>query len=545
MNGSTPQAEPGDGPCSSAGEAEMEVKLEETSDSKLCLGCFRDQLKGRCWHEPSTSVRWAFANGRGYWCADCHSAWRTSFSQTQSLALFGKFLAIGTNREDQWEPVLLAYHTLVFESHGRVTAQMITDRVRLLTWLFGFVGLPLKPSVFVPIEDLQAASSSSSQFPRLDALDTRLLATLMTRVGPRLGIWVADNLSNNNMRMHKPVGEGARQFFVGRHLMATSSSQDQDMIADRFGLSVTGMVQPSEPSGQVVVAGQSTPTKAGSRMNVLKVSAIDLLKTFQTWCWSSMKESQFTTILTRMSTFRTDVSNEGDRELVDSLDLVWIAGLSAGKLVAKGHREWQRANAKAKDRKFAELSPNLLAFRSFLVSAEVGLVPHYSLDLMYFKAVMLMKFEECRDSKSTVSGIIEYVMEGGVCKAMARATSDERNDGQGHRVCPDEWLRALILKMFGQIVVKVPADSIAQHLEWMTADVEKVPQFAKLVSNLTNHQIQQVEALMSREVPPLFLSWSLFLVLAIRVVTEFSLFMTAPSAYTMITALVAILPSPP
>jgi hypothetical protein len=139
----------------------LAVKQQGDCEDKACSGCYRSQITGLDWWDTSAKVKWANPNDRGYWCADCHMRWRTQYSLTHMLSLFGQWLKVEANRSE-WDLVLLAFLILWQEQNSRITSGMIVDRLRLLTWMFSFLGLPLKPSVLFPIEASPSCGFSSS-----------------------------------------------------------------------------------------------------------------------------------------------------------------------------------------------------------------------------------------------------------------------------------------------------------------------------------------------------------------------------------------------
>ena len=149
----------------------------------------------------------------------------------------------------------------------------------------------------------------------------------------------------------RPASLGSVTQLYHRSLVATSSAVDKQFLTTEFGTNFdnTAMVESAVPDGAVVAA--SPATKVDSQKAVLKTLATDLLSQFAGSVWEGVKESRFTAVLCRFSSFRSDVSNKGDKHSVSEID-EWITGLSSGKAVAKGDRKFQRV--KNKDAKFLE-----------------------------------------------------------------------------------------------------------------------------------------------------------------------------------------------
>jgi hypothetical protein len=115
---------------------------EEVSESSIvvCLGCGRHKGISRCVFARENTLEWGWADGRGLLCRDCHTCWRTYYQNTHTLALFCVWLRQSENVLS-FRPVLTAYWTLVHEGSGRITAQMISDRVVVVRFLAKVLGL--------------------------------------------------------------------------------------------------------------------------------------------------------------------------------------------------------------------------------------------------------------------------------------------------------------------------------------------------------------------------------------------------------------------
>jgi hypothetical protein len=300
--------------------------------------------------------------------------------------------------------------------------------------------------------------------------DPRMISTIMTADGPRLGVWVARNLVGLSSAFVRPSALGSVTQLYHRSLVATSSVVDKQFLTKEFGTSFdnTASVESARADGAVVAA--SPATKVDSQKAVLKTMAMELLVQFGDSLWEGVKESRFTAVLTKFSSFRTDVSNKGDKHSVCEID-EWITGLSSGKAFAKGYREFQRA--KNKDAKFVEVSEKLVEFREFLLMSCINIVPYYPLDLLYFKAEFVTAFGEPSDQQP-LDEIVKDVFSKGLCSTMARAIADVCTVSGSPKLCVDEWLRSILLKFLADAVEVYTVDDMQNKLESLAKELLQV-----------------------------------------------------------------------
>ena len=106
------------------------VKVEEEAGEKIqtCNGCARIKGSSVCFVNMDESVQWpSGSGGRGLWCRDCHTTWRTYFSATHTLLLFSKWIRVESNFKD-FEAALVAYLSLRAEWGARSTNHVGYDR---------------------------------------------------------------------------------------------------------------------------------------------------------------------------------------------------------------------------------------------------------------------------------------------------------------------------------------------------------------------------------------------------------------------------------
>jgi hypothetical protein len=117
-----------------------EDAVGEKTQSQTCNGCARIKGSSVCFVNMDEFVQWpSGSSGRGLWCRDCHTTWRTYFSATHTLLFFSKWIRVERNFKD-FEAALVAYLSIRAEGgqDRRVTSAMISERLKMLQWLSGF-----------------------------------------------------------------------------------------------------------------------------------------------------------------------------------------------------------------------------------------------------------------------------------------------------------------------------------------------------------------------------------------------------------------------
>ena len=158
--------------------AENEAQSPESAAKDPCLGCQRTFMSDMSWFVEHGPTQWAFPKGRGAWCRDCHTCWRTCYSHEHSLHLFGAWLRFRANYR-KWQCTLVAFLSLVREEHAKITLQMVVEREQTIEFLSGLLGFNFsRPSVVVPLTQLERGVT----------LDGKMLVTMQTESGFRVGV---------------------------------------------------------------------------------------------------------------------------------------------------------------------------------------------------------------------------------------------------------------------------------------------------------------------------------------------------------------------
>ena len=123
--------------CHSEGGAPSVGVSKKASEG--CCGCGRIAGVSPDFLIVGETCAWAFQNGRGQWCRECHRVHQHNWQQTHSLTYFPQWLSEPKNRI-QWEETLLADLSLRWEGVGKVTGDMVAKRVNVFKWLWNVIG---------------------------------------------------------------------------------------------------------------------------------------------------------------------------------------------------------------------------------------------------------------------------------------------------------------------------------------------------------------------------------------------------------------------
>lgn len=122
----------------------------ELEQPRNCFGCWRNSVVGRCYMSPDAQIIWAQETGRGAWCRECYTIWRTVFRASVSQVVYEMQLEQDPKvRCDHWQ-YITALVTLRFESHHRITKEMLETRKASICLAVRMMGVPFCPFVVGP-----------------------------------------------------------------------------------------------------------------------------------------------------------------------------------------------------------------------------------------------------------------------------------------------------------------------------------------------------------------------------------------------------------
>lgn len=145
-----------------------------------CRGCGRFLSTSRDFFDLGGPTMWGSSTGRGRWCRECHSLWRSVYQGPHPLPFMKDFLEEAPNRRT-WGLHLLSSLTLAKEGGQRITAQMVQQRSETLQWVFRLAGVPVHASQVVPLHEAVA---------RGDSIDPAMFVNMEQNGAACLGVFV-------------------------------------------------------------------------------------------------------------------------------------------------------------------------------------------------------------------------------------------------------------------------------------------------------------------------------------------------------------------
>lgn len=360
-------------PSEGADDANLEGAEGEADMNAVCFGCGRSHASGRDWLAEDAPLMWCTTSGRGCWCKQCHTCWRTVFSSSHPLALFSKWISATPENAATWERNLIAYLSLSYEgSVGRITADMVTTRAGVLSWVMQMLGYSLRPCMVVPLTDVNQQSQR---------IDPAMLITILDGSNTKLGVLTPVGPDFVGSPDSFPRPQGVFDFLNWRSRLRTSLAADREILATKFNVALRPARFDENAMGDRPLESPKI-SKLGARFDTIVGNIIPVLQHFSTGDWEAVKESQLTSPVTKLSALRFECSNAGEGVILAKTD-EWLNGVSAGKLFCRQYREFTRSRHKL--HKLLECLESLGSFRKF--SLEMGAFSfHPRLELLWLKA---------------------------------------------------------------------------------------------------------------------------------------------------------------
>ena len=397
LSGSTTrQDDDGSAGSTSSITADLAAIIEnESTDSraKICSGCDREFQKDKCFLEPHAFVKWQLPDGRGCWCADCFSVWRTSFQQDHPLAIFGKWIRLSTDNEEEWKITMLATLSLKFEGASQIRKPMVATRIQVLRWLFEMVGFSLCARTIVTLAEAMKKNYEfkANQLVQLQRDDDRWLGVALSLPDSSC------ESSTSTKRVAVP-----RLPNCGLTLALTSDANEISLLEEYFGAELLNDDERSSAPLYCIEDAAPQKCKYQSRLNVLIDGFRTKLDVLSDIRWeSSAKESSFTALLTKVNTLSQDARAEGRKAVAESAS-TWAESIAASKTFIRKKREFNKS--RRTHEQFMALSTHALLMVTLhnRVGLKLKLAP--SLRLLVHKANMFVAITGgCEEEAKTLA----------------------------------------------------------------------------------------------------------------------------------------------
>ena len=408
-----------------AQEGQAAETEEDAGLIPVCLGCGRLRDLSADFRNPDEKVAWAYPDGRGQWCQDCHTVFRTCYQHQHTLRLLERWLKELCNLID-FQQHLFAYLSIqIVDNKQRILRTDVEERLQLLLWAAAVLGVPLQPSMLTfvtPGEPLDAA------------LDTRSLVPVETGTGIRVAVW-------------KPLlpalaAFGAqpfpRPFFNRWQAFPPTTDQDRAFLlpfagatpkASTFLPAVGVLTDVASAAGSAVNKGSKLEIRCG----LLLAKAKELMAAFQSEEWGSLKEPNFKKLLNEAAVLQTEATNRGHEDVYRSASL-----LANGLCTAKEFVKQLRDHCKTKQPfgKCEELAEPAAATLKWL-GEQLQIQPSASFRLLVLKAGFVQQFLVANSLEEATTHLIN----NGLADVFRKQSQDV---GRNKVVLsPSLWLRSV------------------------------------------------------------------------------------------------------
>ena len=423
-----------------------------------CLGCGRLRC-AKCFRDPAATIIWGYPDGRGGWCQDCHSLWRTSFSQTHTLSLFASWLLNAEN--------LATYHwfLMAFVSFGcdvQIRREALAERVDLMRRLWAMLGAP--PQGFT-VSLLDAGDSRGDS-----DLEPRALVQVLTAAGWRWGL-VTPELPQLAAIRSQPF---ARPFLDQWTPLRPTTPEDDAWVAQHWGV-VLPPHSDASSSIAVLAAGPALPASKSHAKFELWVAATK--KTFHAFAESNwqtaLKESALRPFINAAGQFCAAAGTEGCAD-IHAQGQQWMSGLGAVKKMLNLLRSHKSTKARLMCwSQLADLAEPMKVTGEFLQT--LGIEPFFSFQLLALRALLV----KLVDVEKAFAGPLKVI-----CRQLAAAFATqpaEKNavkkeqkalPSTGVAVDSSLWLRSVLGEVLGAIVPKTSkADEMPQQAKVLLLDL--------------------------------------------------------------------------
>lgn len=269
-----------------SGEGKAKVRVP-------CFGCFRFGVPlghDMSYIDPQEPLKWLYEDGRGNWCSECFPTWRTSWSTSHSLTLFGKHIKTSSSFAE-WEWSLLAFVMLKYRGLLASTTA-VSQEIACLKYFCSLIGFPSFQYAVVPLEEY--IRDPQNQGARAEDL---ICCTVRTGGENRIGVFVDIGPVDRNTAM-----DVAPHRVAMRRWLPVTSEGDRRLYQSLSESSGADMKVPSASNAQIV-AYMPAQTKLEAKLQLCEKASIVLLQEFSLVGWENdLKEAEFSEPLKKSAT---------------------------------------------------------------------------------------------------------------------------------------------------------------------------------------------------------------------------------------------------
>ena len=339
-------ASPGPSSCKTEIEDAADVALiadlgeegcEIHDDEKVCAGCARSSVHGRCFIRPDERLSWALPHSRGAWCRDCLNVWRLWFIDRMHLVTLPRHLKLTAGVQTDFDLALIAYVSLRRQGVERISKSALSDRIDLIKWLAATLGIPSFGFMVVPLSEVSSLHSD------------RQLLTMKTSNGYEVAAMVEKPVAPSNVTIIQRQHDGFSMGLASRTSIFTQKGSDAARIQELLGDGLTARpVCVKKAEIDVLMSPSQLQSKCAKKVVQKARSAISsaalVLHNFESAEWEEVRESSFSAPLAKLTESKMEAAHEQLETVIEQC-AIWHAGLINAKLFTKKYKEAMRTRS--------------------------------------------------------------------------------------------------------------------------------------------------------------------------------------------------------
>lgn len=356
----TPIGESADDENGNLAGASTDDSRRLTKKARTCFGCKRTQGQARSHTVPNVHVEWPYQDGRGNVCLTCLQTWKSGLKDTVLQTGLETWVS---DNPLKWQWMRVASTSLRVEGFTRVDPQMIANRVRLLQWLFQYMGvldaMLLGTTVVTPLRQAGSEFEGRPLPPLVNMFidgkfDIGFISAAPTSSTPSFAI---QHVAQNTIQSHNTHFYTDHQASMDVFSALSAACGNIESLMETLDSIVP---EPSDESG--VLSGPGAP-----QVQTAQALPRALVSMFSSGSWKLAAEARFTKPLGDLGKARQIAAAVGTTDLVTSVDK-WTSGVMDAKSVVRLHRAYVRFGNHTK---FMELDPSLPNLVAFLDSVPI------------------------------------------------------------------------------------------------------------------------------------------------------------------------------
>ena len=347
-----------------------------------------------------------------------------------------------------FEVALVSLINLRREGVARLTSELLARRMELVRFILRTFGIPAEGFMVV------AASEATQHY------GAHRLVNLKTDTGMQLGALVPFHPSRSSSSTLPRPHDDKLIRLLSRATLFTDKPADAQVVRDKFGGQERALALIA-PKREEEASPSRAQTKTGKKALVALRTAISasqlLLPHFSSDDWQDLKESAFTTPLTKLLAAKLDLAHESLTASVQCAE-DWHENVCSLKQFIKKYKEVERAKKSVRNAKFGSMSDVAFACWAFLKTQQ-------AVSLSFQKARLVCVF--FADPELGLALRFQEQIDVELLDVLVAWEKEE--PGQ---VTPSGWLRVMFLDYICPLIKSWPVDDVEAQRDLLAQDLQ-------------------------------------------------------------------------